>query len=664
MQQYKHWHTEVITHKQRQYLALVLDRCDSNVNSINREVLLELQQLLQYVKQANIAGLSITSGKARGFIAGADVYEFSVELIELGQTVLAELAALSCPTVAIINGFCLGGGLELALACRYRIGVMSEDLKLGFPEIHLGIHPGWGGTVYACKLIGAHRALPLMLQGNSLHGVAAYRSGLLDMLVNVNDVGVARDQCWLQAKVRHAVWWHGIWHFTGVRKLFAWYVSKQIRRKINETHYPAPFQLLRYWVAAYGKSTALQQEAASVTALAATDTAKNLLRIFKLREQLKKASKTATKIRHVHVIGGGVMGGDIAAWCALKGLHVTLEDVNLTAVSMALSRAKSLFQRMLGSKHLVVAACDRLVVDHAKIGRGLADIIIEAIVEDPGVKQALFTELAAVVKPGALLATNTSTLTLEALQKQKAMPQLVGIHFFNPVAKMPLVEIILPATKNEICSESELLGFMHKLEKIPVLVRDCPGFLVNRLLLPYLIESLLLLAEGQAAVDLDASMRAFGMPMGPIELMDTIGLDVCAHAAQGLGLAVPENLQAKIQQKHLGKKTQIGFYRYQSNGKKIVKTKVSQDPALLKEIQLRLLLRLLNASVAALRERVVADEDTLDISMILGSGFAPHTGGPMHYLHTVGVEVLRAELTRLAERYGERFVADSGWESL
>jgi 3-hydroxyacyl-CoA dehydrogenase/enoyl-CoA hydratase/3-hydroxybutyryl-CoA epimerase len=410
--------------------------------------------------------------------------------------------------------------------------------------------------------------------------------------------------------------------------------------KINPSHYPAPYAALHLWQQYGVADKAFLQEAESLSKLAMTATAKHLMRVFFLRERLKKlAKKKAAILQYVHVIGAGTMGGDIAAWCALQGLNVTLQDRNAKCLAPAMTRAYTLFQKRLKTPRAIQAAMDRLLPDLAGYGIRRADIIIEAVFEDLTIKQNLFRQLEAQAKSNALLATNTSSLVLESIQQGLKHPErLVGLHFFNPVAKMLLVEVVQSSISRPELIE-KAFAFVHQINRLPLPVKSAPGFLVNRLLMPYLMQAVSLLQTGIPAPIIDKAAVDFGMPVGPLELADTVGLDICLAVAkilsQSLGGIVPEGLEKMVANKDLGRKTNRGFYRYHKKGKPI-KAKVPDDykaPANLIE---RLIQPMLDEAKRCLQEKVVADSDLIDAGIIFGTGFAPFRGGLMEYAKEQG----------------------------
>jgi 3-hydroxyacyl-CoA dehydrogenase/enoyl-CoA hydratase/3-hydroxybutyryl-CoA epimerase len=654
---------------------LTLDKPGTSANVLSSGVLEELGTLIGTLAMSVPRALIIRSAKPSGFIAGADIGEFTAfkgpedafALIRAGQAVLDRLEALPCPTVAAIHGFALGGGLELALACRYRVAVNDDRLALGLPEVQLGIHPGFGGTVRAVRIIGVRPAMQLMLTGKSVRADKALALGLVDQLVGAEDLEAAARAIALAAPTAHcAPFTERLLNATLVRPFVKAALLRGLGAKARRDHYPAPFAIVDLW-AKFGArgSGAFEAEARSIAELFATPTAHNLIRVFLLQDRLKAAAgKSAVPIKHVHVIGAGVMGGDIAAWSALCGFTVTLEDRALGLIEPALARARALFAKRIRDPAKLAAASGRLSADVVGDGVAAADVVIEAIFEDLDAKRQLYARLEPRMKASAWLATNTSSLTLEPLAAELARPErLVGLHFFNPVAQMPLIEIVRAQNTDAQVAQSAS-AFARRLDKLPLPCRSAPGFMVNRVLMPYLHEAMFAAQEGVPLAVIDAAAVDFGMPMGPVELADVVGLDVAGHVgeiiAAELGRPPPDlaALKALIAAKKLGKKSREGFYVWRDG--KPVKPAAHAAAAPVDLID-RMILALVNECVACLREHVVEDADLIDAAVIFGTGFAPFRGGPLTYARSVGVTSITQRLAALSQRYGSRFRPDAGW---
>ncbi len=658
---------------------LTIDKPGTSANVLSGGVLGELDALLGPLEQDLPRGVVVISAKKSGFVAGADIKEFTgitdeasgYQLIRRGQQVLSRLAALARPTVAAIHGFALGGGLELALACRYRVAVADERLSLGLPEVLLGIHPGFGGTVRSVRVAGVRAAMELMLSGKPVRAEKALRLGLIDRLVPEAELRSAAREMLLTAPApRRPPWPQRLLSSAPLRPLVRRSLTREVARRAPREHYPAPYAIIDLW-ARYGAHgpEAFEAEARSIAHLFTTETSRNLVRVFLLQDRLKSAGgKSAADIRHVHVVGAGVMGGDIAAWSALRGFTVTLQDRALEYVQPALQRAQELFDKRLREPAKNAAARARLRADVAGEGVPDADIVIEAIFENLEAKQQLYAQLEPRLKPGALLATNTSSLMLEPLAAKLARPQrLVGLHFFNPVPQMPLIEIV-HAAHTDPAEVQAATGFARRIDKLPLPCRSAPGFMVNRVLTPYMHEAMLAAQEGVPLTVIDAAAVSFGMPVGPIELADIVGLDVAAHVGEiiagGLGRRTAEvpRLSELLAAKKLGRKSGAGFYVWQDG--KAVKPAAPAVAAAPPDLLDRLILILVNECVACLRERVVEDADLVDAAVLFGTGFAPFRGGPLTYARARGVAAVVARLTELAARYGQRFQPDRGWASI
>ena len=657
---------------------LTIDKPGSSANVLSGSVLTELDALLATLEKDLPRGVVVISGKKSGFVAGADIKEFTgitdaasgYQLIRRGQQVLNRLAALPRPSVAAIHGFALGGGLELALACRYRVGVADERLSLGLPEVLLGIHPGFGGTVRTVRVAGVRPAMELMLSGKPVRAEKALRLGLIDRLVPEAELrSAAREMLLAAAAPRRAPWQERLLSSAPLRPLVRRSLTRKVARRAPREHYPAPYAIIDLWArfGAHGPQ-AFEAEARSIAYLFTTETSRNLVRVFLLQDRLKSAGgKSAADIRHVHVVGAGVMGGDIAAWSALRGFTVTLQDRAIEYVQPALQRAQELFDKRVRDPAKNAAARARLRADVAGEGVPGADVVIEAIFENLEAKQELYAQLEPRMKPGALLATNTSSLMLEPLAAKLARPErLVGLHFFNPVVQMPLIEIV-HAEHTDPAVVQAATGFARRIDKLPLPCRSAPGFMVNRVLTPYMHEAMLAAQEGVPLAVIDAAAVSFGMPVGPIELVDIVGLDVAAHVgeiiARQLGRPPSEvpRLSELLGAKKLGRKSGAGFYVWQDGKAVKPATPAAAAPPDLID---RLILILVNECVACLRERVVEDPDLVDAAVLFGTGFAPFRGGPLTYARARGAAAVVARLTELAARYGERFQPDRGWPSI
>jgi 3-hydroxyacyl-CoA dehydrogenase/enoyl-CoA hydratase/3-hydroxybutyryl-CoA epimerase len=625
---------------------LTIDTPKSPVNTLSRLSISELETALlrieDLVASGEVVGLVIQSGKDSGFIAGADVTEFDQmsdpailpEALRRAHAVMDRIENMKAPVVAAIHGFALGGGLELALACHYRIAVNDDKTRVGFPEVNLGIFPGFGGTGRSIRQAGPVEAMQAMLTGRMIKASAARRMGLIDKLVRHRDMLHWEARKAVQQKRRSgpAPFIERVMAWGPIRSRIVAKMRTETAKKVRKEHYPAPFALIDLFER-YGDNwrTMIDAEAGGFVPLMATDTARNLRRVFFLSESLKKQGlrgKEKPSFARVHVIGAGVMGGDIAAWCALRGLGVTLQDLDMERITPALTRAKALFRKRLKDRTAVKSAVARLEADPTGKGIARADVIIEAVVENLEIKKKIFADVEARAKADAILATNTSSIELERIAEGLRDPsRLIGLHFFNPVAQLPLVEVIRSGF-NVDTDVARGASFALAIGKSPVLVKSAPGFLVNRVLMPYMMGAVQRVENGESKELLDAAAVAFGMPMGPIELMDTVGLDVGASVARELGQALPagSHFAALVAQKKLGRKTGEGFYKW-------VDGKVQRGPVPthndLAGLGRELVKPLVDATEVVVGEGVVANADLADIGVILGTGFAPFLGGPM-----------------------------------
>ena len=658
---------------------LSLDRPGSSANTLSRGVLLELERQVQGLAQRELRGLVIRSSKSSGFIAGADIREFpkfdshevAMQHIRQGQNLFSAIESLPYPTVAAIHGFALGGGLELALACRYRVAVGDSKLNLGLPEVQLGVHPGFGGTVRSVRVLGVRAAMGIMLTGRSVRADRALKIGLVDRLVERgSELADAARHIVMAAPAPHKPpLRERLLSWPGSRPLLRPALLRQVAAHARREHYPAPYAMIDLW-ARYGArgEAAFVAEAESFAALIRSSTARNLIRVFLLQDRLKGlAGKARVAFEHAHIIGAGVMGGDIAAWCALRGLTVTLQDRELKYIEPALTRARALFEKRLPTPAERMQAAERLSADVAGSGVPKADVVIEAIFEDLEAKRALYAAAEPRMRPDALLATNTSSLTLETLSGDLRHPgQFVGLHFFNPVPQMPLLEVVHSAdTRPEALAAA--MAFTRRIDKLPLPCRSSPGFLVNRVLFPYLHEALHAAGEGISFNAIDRAAVDFGMPMGPMELSDVVGLDVVLHVGEIVTRELQREsppfasrLRSLVQAGQLGRKSGQGFYRWRDGKIARESDRMPVPP----DLADRLILTLVNECVACARERIVEDVDLVDAGVIFGTGFAPFRGGPIAYAKSRGVESCVARLRELEQRYGARFRADAGWSNL
>ncbi len=655
---------------------LLFDRDGASANTLSAEVLTEFDTVLTALESERPTGFVIRSAKSSGFIAGADVNEFrgatdaaAVEVqIARAHAVIDRLEAVKFPTVAVIHGFCLGGGLEVALACQSRIAI--SNARFGFPEVMLGLHPGLGGTVRFTQLVNPMQAMTLMLTGRTIDARRARSLGLVDAVTEERHVrNAVKDAVFGRLKRSKPGFLNTVLNAGPVRGFLASRMRSEAAKAASPEHYPAPYGLIDLWEKHGGdKAAMLAAEKSSFAHLMVTPTAQNLIRVFFLRDQMKKHAGAGNTIKHVHVIGAGAMGGDIAAWCANQGLKATLADMKPEPIAGAIKRAADLFGKIIRKRTGVRDALDRLVPDLDGEGVRTADLIIEAVPEKLELKQKVYAGLEPRMKPGAILATNTSSIPLQDLRTTLARPErLLGLHFFNPVSRLQLVEVVShDGTDPQLLKEA--LASVGAIDRLPLPVKSSPGFVVNRALTPYMLEAMVMLDANIDKTVIDAAAEKFGMPMGPIELADQVGLDICLAVGDMLrskfGELLPPTpawLRDKVTKGELGRKTGRGFYVWRDG--KADKTRPSSNAGPDPEMIDRLILPMSNVCVACLREGIVDDPDMVDGAMIFGTGYAPFRGGPLNYARTRGVENVASTLRKLATKFGDRFAPDAGWDN-
>ena len=626
------------------------DREGETANSLGRRALEELGALVQHVedqaKNGTVRGLVLISGKDKGFIVGADIREFDgldtedkiAGAIRPVLTLLDRIEAMPVPVVCAIHGACVGGGLELALACHWRIATRDDSTRLGFPEVKLGIFPGFNGTARAIRQAGPIAAMQSMLTGSMARATAARTMGYVDELVpsRLELTWAARKAVLRKRRSNPAGLLSRALTLWPVRTVLANRMRAATRAKVREEHYPAPFRLIDLFETTGGDTAALKRrETDAFAPLMLSDTARNLRRVFRLSELLKAEAPKALAWRplRVHVIGAGTMGADIAGWCVASGLEVTLQDLSAEMIAKGIAAQKKLLSRKFRTKPERDAAAQRLIADPDGHGIARADVVIEAIVEKLEVKQKLFLAIESRLKPGAVLATNTSSLMIEEIARPLAdQGRLVGIHFFNPVAQMPLVEVIR-GTQSREDEVRKACALVARLDKFPLVVRSVPGFLVNRVLAPYMFAAMQRIERGEDKERIDEAARMFGMPMGPIELADTVGLDVCAHVGRTLlGTGDGTRLAEMVAAGKLGKKSGEGFYIWTKGQPQ--KSDKPFDKAQMETLGRELIAPLLDEARRARDDGIVASPDHVDAGIIFGTGFAPFRGGPLHFAAT------------------------------
>lgn len=530
----------------------IFDREGESANSLGRRPIEELVSIVERTeagaRDGSIKGLVIMSGKERTFVVGADIREFElfdseaqvIDSLKPINAMLDRIERLPVPVVAAIHGVCVGGGLELILACHYRIATRDEGTRVGFPEVKLGIFPGFNGTVRSIKQVGPVAAMQNMLTGAMIRASTAKALGFFDQLVNSPGElhWAARKAVLQKRKSKPAGFAQVLMTKQPVRGMLAKKMREETSKKARSDHYPAPFALIDLFEKHGGNLDTMKvEETKAFAPLMVSDTSRNLRRVFRLTELLKNQApkKLAWKPQRVHVIGAGTMGADIAGVCVAAGMEVTLQDISAEQLEKGIKAQGRLFAKKFKTKALKDAAKARFIADPEGKGVARADVIIEAIVERLDIKQKLFADLEARIKPGAILATNTSSLKLADIAAPLKDPgRLIGLHFFSPVAQMPLVEVVQGSGTRED-EVKKGAAFVTAIGKFPLITKDVPGFLVNKVLTPYMFAAFERLEKGEDKEKIDEAVRAFGMPMGPIELADNVGLDICLHVAKILG---------------------------------------------------------------------------------------------------------------------------------
>lgn len=666
-----------------------IDLPDSKVNIINQQVMEEFDHLLDDLsrKKNALKGAIVISGKEDTFIAGADISlieqieskEDAAEFAKEGQRIFNKMAGLPFPVVAAIHGACLGGGLELALACTHRVVSDSPKTFLGLPETQLGIIPGFGGTQRLPRLVGLIGALKMITTGGRVFSKKAVRIALADAMVTKEHMMDAALKLINTRKTKKTVLTPQklLLESNPIGRNIVFSKARAAIVKKTGKHYPAPFAAIDAVKIglSQGMHKGLEREAELLAEMAVTDVSKRLINVFRLREKFTHAgSKKARSVNHVGVIGAGAMGGGIAMLAAEKGMQVRLINRSTKGLGRFVRSLNKATRKKRRKGVYTPVDIDwiksRLSYETAVRGVKTADLVIEAIAEDMDVKKTTFSEVAKNTSPETLILSNTSSLSISEMATVVEDPSRVaGLHFFNPVDKMPLVEVI----KGDMTSDQTvdiLKSFARKLGKIPVAVKDRPGFLVNRLLLPYLNEAARMLEDGVPLQAIDKALMRFGMPMGAFYLLDVVGLDIASHVGgilhNGLGdrLSPSPVLKTMFDAGRLGKKTGKGFYRYDTNGRReydpelmeFLKKHITGDLQLNEEeIVERAILAMINEAAYCLEEEVVAGPDAVDAAMIFGAGFPPYTGGLLRYADTLRVSHLVTRLVEMSQAYGKRF---------
>jgi 3-hydroxyacyl-CoA dehydrogenase/alkylation response protein AidB-like acyl-CoA dehydrogenase/enoyl-CoA hydratase/carnithine racemase len=662
-----------------QVCVLTFDRGGSSANVFDRTTLAELNQHLDFVtSHPELTGLILCSAKKSIFIAGADLHSIAAEtdpaklreLIQFGQAVFNRLAALPIPTAAAIHGACVGGGFEVSLACDWRVASTDRATRIGLPETQIGLIPAWGGSTRLPRLITLTKALDVILAGKTLAAKQALKCGMVDSLVPSEyllQTAMKKVQEGKPTRPRYTLKNNGV-----VAQAIAAYLRPKLNKKTHG-HYPAVQKALEVVTQGIGRSVeeSLRLEIEGIMELAQSSTTRNLIQLFLLQERAKKlsvdqstdSSTDKTPVRHSAVIGAGVMGAGIAQWLSAKGLPVILRDIKPEFIAKGMSNISKLYTQGV-KRHALTptearAGMDRISPASVEVPLHNVDLVIEAAVEDMTLKKQVFRKLEAAASDRTILATNTSALSISELAASTAHPErIVGIHFFNPVHRMQLVEVVrAPATNPATVQRA--IQFVQQIGKLPLLVNDSPGFLVNRILVPYLIEAGLLFEAGASVKDIDAAMLDFGMPMGPMRLLDEVGLDVAHHISVTLAkqypdrLCVPAVLDKMLKANFLGKKADRGFYTHSKGGKTEVNSDTdsfrmgtSAQNLTRQDLQERMVLLMVNEAARCLEEQVVGAPEDVDFGMVMGTGFAPFRGGPLRYADAEGIDKIVTAMQR------------------
>lgn len=673
-----------------------LDLVGEKVNKFSTPVMLRMKEVITELGKSSYKAVIFVSKKNKIFIAGADIEEIKnmttkeqyEAAVGAGQEIMNMVEDLPMPTIAAVNGACMGGGCEFIMACDYRMASEDPSTKIGLPEIQLGILPGFGGCVRMPKLIGLQASLDIILAGKSVNAKKASKIGLVDRVVHqailMEEATKWAKDIIAKGKGKAAKKYQPKGAMNKVLESFlgrgiVFKKAKEGVLKATSGHYPAPLKALEVVQKTYGWSNreeALAVERAGFCELAVTDISKNLIHVFYLTEMVKKSSGIPGKdvkpreVKSIGVLGAGTMGGGIAYVAADKGIDVRMKDLNAEALGKGLKHASDLWMKLLKRKSIdkyqYRQKMDRVTATTDYSGFGTLDVVIEAIVEDMGIKQKVIGECATKMRPDAIIATNTSSLSVTEMAKGHPRPEyFAGMHFFNPVNKMPLIEVIR-GEKSSDETVATIFELSKKMGKMPVVVKDGPGFLVNRLLLPYMAEAAFLLQEGMEIKTVDtAYVKEFGMPMGPFALMDEVGLDVCIKVlkifkkAFGDRVEMAPCMEALEKSGRLGKKNGKGFYKYSEDGSKRLEVdetiyeslglKDPTSPLSAKECIERGVFAMVNeCSRALIEDKIVETPHEVDLAMIMGTGFPPFRGGLLKYADSVGLTYIETQLAEYA----------------
>ncbi len=684
---------------------LVFDLPNEKVNKLSAPVLAQLEKALNVIDgNKAIRVLLITSEKKDIFIAGADINEIrdirdtqdAFKKVSRGQNILTKIAELKIPTIAVINGACLGGGLELALACKYRVAIANTKTSLGLPEVNLGIIPGFGGTQRLPKLVGLQESLKIILSGKAIDAKKAFKIGLVDDIIReefleeklghfVTEILKNGEQnVYLQRRAADKKKRFIFESLLGGRFIIFYLASKDLYEK-TKGQYPAPFYAIEVIKRTYGRTygaRGFKTELEAFCELVVGEISKNLIEIFFTSEALKKDSGIeneveAADVKNAALLGAGVMGGGIAWLFANSNIDIRIKDITQAAIALGYNQIVKVFNQLKKIKKITPEQANMRIANVSTgldfVGFGKVDFVIEAVVENMAVKKRILAEVETQVKKDAVIASNTSSLSISEMAGALQNPErFAGMHFFNPVNRMPLVEVIR-GEKTSDKTISTIVKLSKKLGKTPIVVKDVAGFLVNRILLPYMNEAAYLLQEGAEVKQVDAVIERFGMPMGPFVLADVVGIDVGVKVSHSLFEAYGQRMRVadvldELYNNHkelLGKKSGQGFYLHPENKENgaideilvAVRKAKNLHPIYIHETEIldRCILTMVNEAAKCLEEGVVKNARYLDMAMIMGAGFPAFRGGVLRYADARGIDEVVKRLQELNKKHGARF---------
>ena len=663
--------------------TLTFDLQNEKINKLSFEILKEFKEILNTIENdSSIKALVIDSAKKNIFIAGADIKEIEklkdekevYEALMEVHEIFNKLENLQIPTIAYINGACMGGGLELALACKYRVLSTNEKTKLAFPEIKLGIFPGFAGTIRAPKLIGLVNALDLILTGKTIDAKKAYKIGLADMIFDD-----AQKEFMLEGFVKKAIYGtikrksnFNFLNYAPLNEIVFSKALKGLEAKVNKD-FKAPYKALEVIKATINKELddAIKIEAKEFSKLAVSKESKNMIKLFFLFEKLNKNyTKTSNPISNAIVLGNGVMGKGII-WLFSKYLDdVRIKIRDISQANEIIKDVSKIYDYLVKTRKMTKNQAEfklnKISYTQDFIGFKNFDFIIEAIVEDENIKKQTYKEIENVANENTIIATNTSSISIEKLSSEvKNKENFLGVHFFNPVNLMPLVEVI-PNSNTSKETINKVFELLISCGKTPILVGDCAGFIVNRILLPYMNEAAFILEQGSKIERIDNVIKDFGMPMGPFTLADTVGVDIgykvatILNESYGSRMPIASIIEKMYNAKLLGEKTKAGFYEYAGrdtypnshvtsmleNNNKIIEDE---------EIVQRCIYIMINEASRCLEENIVTDASIIDFAMITGTGFPAYKGGLLSYANEIGLKNILESLRKFEKEYGSRF---------